>query len=60
MTIKERVLASLKTSYAKFGFKKDELNSLTDIISANLNEESTDEQITAAVSSAEEIGRAHV
>ena len=53
MTIKERVLASLKTSYAKFGFKKDELNSLTDIISANLNEESTDEQITAAVSSAE-------
>lgn len=53
MTIKERVLASLKTSYAKYGFKKDELSSLTDIISANLTEESTDEQVTAAVTAAE-------
>lgn len=53
MTIKERVLASLKTSYAKYGFKKDELSSLTDIISANLKEESTDDEITAAVTNAE-------
>lgn len=53
MTIKERVLASLKTSYAKYGFKKDELSSLTEIISANLKEESTDDEITAAVTSAE-------
>ena len=53
MTIKERVLASLKTSYAKYGFKKDELSSLTDIISANLTEESTDEQVTAAITNAE-------
>ena len=53
MNIKERVLASMKTSYAKYGFKKDELNSLTDIISANLTEESTDEQITAALKAAE-------
>lgn len=53
MTIKERVLASLKTSYAKYGFKKDELGSLTDIISANLTEEATDDQVTAAVTAAE-------
>jgi len=53
MNIKERVLASLKTSYAKYGFKKDELSSLTDIISANLTDESTDEQISAAVTAAE-------
>jgi len=53
MTIKERVLASLKTSYAKYGFKKEELNSLTDIISANLTEESTDEQVSAALKAAE-------
>ena len=53
MTIKERVLASLKTSYAKYGFKKDELSSLTDIISANLTEESSDEQIATAITAAE-------
>ena len=53
MTIKERVLAAMKTSYAKYGFKKDELSSLTDIISANLKEESTDDEITAAVTNAE-------
>ena len=53
MTIKDRVLASLKTSYAKYGFKKDELSSLTDIISANLKDESTDDEITAAVTNAE-------
>ena len=53
MNIKERVLASMKTSYAKYGFKKEELNSLTDIISANLTEESTDEQVTAALKAAE-------
>ena len=43
----------MKTSYAKYGFKKDELSSLTDIISANLTEESTDEQVTAALKAAE-------
>lgn len=53
MNIKERVLTSMKTSYAKYGFKKEELNSLTDIISANLTEESTDEQVTAALKAAE-------
>lgn len=53
MSIKERVLASMKTSYAKYGFKKEELSSLTDIISANLTDEATDEQVTAAVNAAE-------
>ena len=53
MTIKERVLASMKTSYAKYGFKKDELNSLADIVVANLTEDSTDEDVTSAVKTAE-------
>ena len=57
MTIKERVLTSAKTSFAKYGFKKDELSSLVDIISANLTDESTDEQISAAISSAEGYAR---
>lgn len=53
MTIKERVLASMKTSYAKYGFKKDELNSLADIVVVNLTEDSTDEDVKSAVKSAE-------
>lgn len=53
MTIKERVLASMKTTYAKFGFKKEELNSLVDIISASMTEETTDEQISAALTANE-------
>lgn len=53
MSIKERVLASMKTSYAKYGFKKDELSQLADIISANLKDESTDEEITAALTANE-------
>lgn len=53
MSIKERVLASMKTSYAKYGFKKDELSKLADIISANLKDESTDEEITSALTANE-------
>lgn len=53
MSIKERVLASMKTSYAKYGFKKDELSKLADIISANLKDESTDEEITKALTANE-------
>lgn len=53
MSIKERVLASMKTSYAKYGFKKDELSQLADIVSANLKDESTDEEITAALTANE-------
>lgn len=53
MSIKERVLASMKTSYAKYGFKKDELSQLADIISANLKDESTDEEITSVLTANE-------
>lgn len=53
MSIKDRVLASMKTSYAKYGFKKDELSKLADIISANLKDESTDEDITATLTANE-------
>lgn len=53
MSIKERVLASMKTSYAKYGFKKDELSKLADIISANLKDESTDEEISKALTANE-------
>lgn len=53
MNIKERVLAAMKTSYAKYGFKKEELSSLTDIISANLKDDSTDEDINAALTAGE-------
>lgn len=45
MAIRERVLASMKTSYAKYGFKKEELAKMADVISKNLKEESTDEDI---------------
>ncbi len=53
MNIKERVLTAMKMSYAKYGFKKEELSSLTDIISANLKDDSTDEDITAALTASE-------
>lgn len=49
MTILERVLAAMKTSYAKYGFKKNELLKMADIISKNLKEESTDEDISATL-----------
>ena len=53
MNIRERVLAQLKTSYAKYGFKKEELNQITDIIALNLTDESSDEDISHAVKNSE-------
>ena len=55
MTIKEKVLASCKTSYAKYGLKKDELSKLVDQIIAGrgLTDESTDEDVTKAVTAVE-------
>lgn len=53
MEIKDKVLNSLKTSYARYGFKKEELNQLATIIAGNLNDESTDEDIAAAVTANE-------
>lgn len=49
MNIKDRVLSSLKTSFAKYGFKKDELNQLAEMISANLKDESSDDDVKSAV-----------
>lgn len=51
MTIKEKVLASCKTSFAKYGLKKDELAKLVDQIVAGrgLTDESTDEEVTKAI-----------
>ncbi len=42
MTIKERVLSTMKTSYAKYGFKKEELNKLVDIVATNLSKTPSD------------------
>lgn len=55
MTIKERVLASCKTSFAKYGLKKDELAKLVDQIVAGrgLTDESTDENVTEAITAVE-------
>lgn len=55
MTIKEKVLASCKTSFAKYGLKKDELARLVDQIVAGrgLTDESTDENVTEAITAVE-------
>lgn len=53
MTIKERVLGTMKTTYAKYGFKKEELNKLADIVATNLTEEATDDDVTNAITNAE-------
>lgn len=55
MAIKEKVLASCKTSFAKYGLKKDELSKLVDqIISGRgLTDESTDEDVNKAITAVE-------
>lgn len=55
MAIKEKVLASCKTSFAKYGLKKDELSKLVDQIIAgrDLTDESTDEDVTKAITAVE-------
>lgn len=55
MTIKEKVLASCKTSFAKYGLKKDELANLVDqiVASRGLTDESTDENVTEAITAVE-------
>ena len=49
MSISERVLAAAKTSFAKYGFKREELAKISSLIVANLKEESTDEEISTAL-----------
>lgn len=55
MAIKEKVLASCKTSFAKYGLKKDELSKLVDLLIASrgLTDESTDEDVTKAITAVE-------
>lgn len=55
MTIKEKVLTSCKTSFAKYGLKKDELAKLVDqiVTSRGLTDESTDENVTEAITAVE-------
>ena len=55
MTIKEKVLASCKTSFAKYGLKRDELSKLVDqiVASRGLTDESTDEDVTKAITAVE-------
>lgn len=55
MTIKDRVLTSAKTSFAKYGLKKDELSKLVDLIIASrgLTDESKDENVTSAITAVE-------
>ena len=55
MTIKEKVLTSAKTSFAKYGLKKDELSKLVDLIIASrgLTDESKDENVTSAITEVE-------
>lgn len=55
MAIKEKVLASCKTSFAKYGLKKDELSKLVDQIVAGrgLTDESTDEDVTKVITAVE-------
>lgn len=55
MTIKEKVLASCKTSFAKYGLKKDELAKLVDqiVASRGLTDKSTDENVTEAITAVE-------
>lgn len=53
MNIKERVLSTVKTSYAKYGFKKDELSNIANLLVTNLTDESTDEDIAKLVESNE-------
>lgn len=43
----------MKTSYAKYGFKKEELSKLAELISKNLKDESTDEDIATTLTANE-------
>ena len=57
MTIKDRVLAASKTSFAKYGLKSRELSTLVDQIVANrgLTDESKDEDVNGAIMAFEPI-----
>lgn len=49
MTIKERALAAVKNSYKKYGLKAEELNKIAENIAGGLTDETTDDDLNAAV-----------
>lgn len=53
MTIKERALAAVKTAYAKYGLKAEELDKIANNIAGGLTDETTDDVLNAAVKAAE-------
>lgn len=53
MTIKERALAAVKTAYAKYGLKAEELDKIANNIAGGLTEETTDDDLNKAVKAAE-------
>lgn len=53
MTIKERALAAVKTAYAKYGLKAEELDKIANNIAGGLTDETTDDALNAAVKAAE-------
>lgn len=57
MTIKDKVLASAKTSFAKYGLKKDELSKLVDqiVASRGLTDESNDADVSSAITAFEPV-----
>ena len=50
--MKKKLFNLLKTSYADKGFKKEELESIAEMLADNLNDDATDEEISNAVSGA--------
>ena len=51
--MKEKILKLMKTSWSKFGFKAAELEGFADLVSKNLADDATDEEINNAISGAE-------
>lgn len=53
MTIKERAQNAVKTAYGKYGLKAEELTKIAENIAGGLTDETTDEDLNAAVKQAE-------
>lgn len=53
MTIKERAQNAVKTAYGKYGLKADELTKIAENIAGGLTEETTDDDLNAAVQKAD-------
>lgn len=53
MTIKERAQAAVKSAFGKYGLKADELTKISERIAGGLTDETTDEDLNAAVDRAD-------